>query len=150
MQNGMRRVHPGEVLSQDYIAASGMTPEEFATRLGIPDAEVMAVLGGEIAMSESFATRLCAEFGGDVKSWLNLQAQFDAKNLSSQGFEALAQLMRLRPSKSREALRMVLCEGKSVKEAEALTGLAMQGIYRLHTSARRVMALAQTLSSNAS
>lgn len=67
--------------------------------------------------------------------------------MSSEQFEALALLMRLRQSPSREALRMVLCDGKTVKEAEALTGLAMQGIYRLQASARRVVALAETLTS---
>lgn len=69
--------------------------------------------------------------------------------MNGEQFEALALLMRLRQSPSREALRMVLCDGKSVKEAEALTGLAIQGIYRLQASAKRVVALAQTLSNDA-
>ncbi|MBL8355524.1 MAG: hypothetical protein JNM01_11900 [Delftia acidovorans] len=66
--------------------------------------------------------------------------------MSSEQFEAMALLMRLRQSPSREALRMVLCDGKTVREAEAATGLAMQGIYRLQASARRVVGLAKVVS----
>lgn len=63
-------------------------------------------------------------------------------------FEALAQLMRLRKSPSREALRLVLCEGKSPKEAQALTGAPWQNTYRQHASAKKMIALAQVVAAD--
>lgn len=60
-------------------------------------------------------------------------------------FEALAQLMRLRQSPSCEALRLVLCDGKTPKEAEVITGAPWQNTYRQHASARRVIELAKVV-----
>lgn len=60
-------------------------------------------------------------------------------------FQALAQLMRLRESPSRDALRLVLCDGKSPKEAETITGAPWQNTYRQHASAKKVMALARVV-----
>lgn len=59
--------------------------------------------------------------------------------MSPAEFDALAQLMRLRQSPSREALRLVLCEDKSPKDAEAITGTSWQNTYRLKASAKKVM-----------
>ena len=64
-------------------------------------------------------------------------------------FEALAQLMRLRQSPSCEALRLVLCEGKTPKEAEAITGAPWQNTYRQQASARKVIDLAKLIHSPA-
>lgn len=68
--------------------------------------------------------------------------------MNAEQFEALAQLMRLRESPSREALRLVLCEGKSPKEAEAITGTAWQNTYRLKSSAEKSIALAKVVASD--
>ena len=64
-------------------------------------------------------------------------------------FSALAQLMRLRESPSREALRLVLCDDKTPKEAEAITGTALANVYRQQASARRVIELASIIHSAA-
>lgn len=66
--------------------------------------------------------------------------------MNSAQFQALAQLMRLRDSPSREALRLVLCESKSPKEAELITGAPWQNTYRQQASAKKVIALALVLS----
>lgn len=69
--------------------------------------------------------------------------------MSPEQFDALAQLMRLRQSPSREALRLVLCEGKSPKEAEAETGAPWQNTYRQQSSAKRVLELAMLVTQRA-
>lgn len=65
--------------------------------------------------------------------------------MNQEQFQALALLMRLRESPSREALRLVLCDGKSPKEAEAITGAAWQNTYRQQASAKKVLELAKVL-----
>ena len=99
--------------------------------------------------TEAIQKRLL-ELGGDrtdlaVRTMLKKVRARKADEWSDAKFEALAILMRLRKSPSREALRMVLCDGKTVREAEAATGLAMQGIYKLQASARRVLGLARVV-----
>ena len=65
--------------------------------------------------------------------------------MSPDSFIALAQLMRMRESPSKEALRLVLCEGKTPKEAEAITGAPWQNTYRQRANARKTIELAKIL-----
>lgn len=69
--------------------------------------------------------------------------------MSPAEFDALAQLMRLRQSPSREALRLVLCEGKTPKDAETITGTSWQNTYRLKASAKKVMEYARLVAGTA-
>lgn len=62
--------------------------------------------------------------------------------MSPEQFEALAQLMRLRQSPSREALRLVLVDGANQSEAAAKTGIPRSNVTRQAGSARRVIDLA--------
>ena len=55
-------------------------------------------------------------------------------------FEALARLMRLRESPSREALRLVLVDGISQSAAAHHVGLPPSNVSRQVASARRVLA----------
>ena len=65
--------------------------------------------------------------------------------MTNEQFSALAQLTRMRESPSKEALRLVLCEGKTPKEAEMLTGAAWQNTYRQQANARKMIELAKIL-----
>ena len=58
-------------------------------------------------------------------------------------FDALAQLMRLRDSASREALRLVLVEGLTHSAAAERTGAPRPSVTRQVGSARRTIALAR-------
>lgn len=67
--------------------------------------------------------------------------------MTSKQFEALAQLMRLRSSPSREALRLVLVDGLTQSEAADRAGIPRTNVTRQVTSARRVLELARDLTS---
>lgn len=67
--------------------------------------------------------------------------------MTGQQFEALSQLMRLRASPSREALRMVLCDGLTQSAAAAQAGIPRPNVTRQVTSARRIIQLAEQLTS---
>lgn len=60
-------------------------------------------------------------------------------------FDALAQLMRLRTSPSREALRMVLVDGITQSAAAHDAGIPASNVSRQVASARKVIALAERL-----
>lgn len=77
---GMRAVHPGEVLREDYQTPAGLTVEQLAARLGLPAQEVSVLLEGAAPITSDMAGRIVATFGGDLQSWLELQAQFDRKS----------------------------------------------------------------------
>jgi len=77
--NGMRPVHPGEVLREDYLAPLGMSGGALAKALRVPPTRISEILRGRRAVTADTAIRLARYFGGDAGSWLNLQAAFDLR-----------------------------------------------------------------------
>ena len=66
-KNGMRPIHPGEVLREDYLVPLGMSANALANALNVPAPRVNA----------DTAMRLARYFGGDARSWPNLQTAYD-------------------------------------------------------------------------
>lgn len=78
-KNGMRPVHPGEVLREDYLIPLGMSANALANALSVPAPRVNDVVRQRRGVSADTAMRLARYFGGDARSWLNLQAAYDLR-----------------------------------------------------------------------
>ena len=78
-KNGMRPVHPGEVLREDYLTPLGMSANALAKALNVPAPRVNEVVRERRGISADTAMRLARYFGGDARSWLNLQAAYDLR-----------------------------------------------------------------------
>ena len=78
-QNGMRPVHPGEVLREDYLTPLGLSANALAKALNVPAPRVNEVVRERRGVSADTAMRLARYFGGDARSWLNLQAAYDLR-----------------------------------------------------------------------
>ncbi len=79
MKNGMRPVHPGEVLREDYLLPLGMSPHALAKRLHIPASRINDIVLERRGVSADTALRLAHFFGGDAQTWLNLQTLHDLR-----------------------------------------------------------------------
>lgn len=79
MKNGMRPVHPGEVLREDFLIPLGMSPDALSKALAVPSARVNEIVREKLGVTPDTALRLARFFGGDAKSWINLQATYDLK-----------------------------------------------------------------------
>lgn len=79
IKNGMRPIHPGEVLREDYLVPLGMSANALAKRLHIPASRVNDIVLERRGVSADTALRLAQFFGGDAQSWLNLQTQYDLR-----------------------------------------------------------------------
>lgn len=77
--NGMRPVHPGEILREDYLKPLGMSGNALARHLLVPASRVNDILLERRGITADTALRLSRYFGGDAQSWLNLQATFDLR-----------------------------------------------------------------------
>ncbi len=77
--NGMRPVHPGEVLREDFLIPLGMTPHALSKALHVPPARVNDIVLERRGVTPDTALRLARYFGGDAQSWLNLQQAYDLK-----------------------------------------------------------------------
>jgi len=78
-KNGMRPVHPGEVLLEDYMEPLGLSANALARALGVTAARVNDIVRQRRGITADTAIRLARYFGGDARSWLNLQAAYDLR-----------------------------------------------------------------------
>lgn len=78
-KNGMRPVHPGEILREDYLAPMGLTANALATALHVTPARINDIVRERRGITADTALRLARFFGGDAQSWLNLQAIHDLR-----------------------------------------------------------------------
>jgi addiction module HigA family antidote len=80
IKNGMRPIHPGEILREDFLAPLGMSVNALANHLHVPTTRMNEIVRGRRGITPDTALRLSALFGGDATSWLNLQQAYDLKN----------------------------------------------------------------------
>ena len=79
--NCMRPVHPGEILREDFLVPLGMSVNALALALGVPATRIHEIVKERRSVTADTAERLARYFGGDARSWLNLQAAYDLKTL---------------------------------------------------------------------
>lgn len=79
LKNGMRPVHPGEVLREDYLKPLGLSVNALSKRLTVPTSRMNDIVLERRGMSADTALRLTRCFGGDAQTWLNLQAIYDLR-----------------------------------------------------------------------
>jgi antitoxin HigA-1 len=78
-KNGMRPVHPGEVLREDFLRPAGLSANALAKALRVPAPRINDVVRERRGITADTALRLARYFGGDAQSWLNLQAVYDLR-----------------------------------------------------------------------
>ena len=76
--NGMRPVHPGEILSEE-LQELGMSANALAKALRVPTNRITAILNGQRGISADTALRLSRYFGTTPQLWLNLQQAFELR-----------------------------------------------------------------------
>jgi addiction module HigA family antidote len=77
--NGMRPVHPGEVLREDYLKPLDMSANALAKALKVPASRINDIVLERRGVTVDSAMRLVRYFGGDVQTWMNLQTAYDIK-----------------------------------------------------------------------
>jgi addiction module HigA family antidote len=70
--------HPGELLREDAIPATGRTKTEIAAMLGTSRQHLYDILRGKRPVSADIAVRLGKLFGDGAVVWLRMQAAYDA------------------------------------------------------------------------
>ena len=78
-KNGMRPVHPGEILREDFLLPMSLSANALAMALKVPAARVNDIARERRGVTADTAMRLARYFGGDARSWLNLQSAYDLR-----------------------------------------------------------------------
>jgi len=79
IKNGMRPVHPGEVLSEEFLKPLGMTANGLAKALHLHASRVNDIVLERRGVTADTAVRLAHYFGTTAEFWLNLQTAFDLR-----------------------------------------------------------------------
>jgi addiction module HigA family antidote len=79
LKNGMRPVHPGEILREDFLVPLGMSANALVKALNVPAPRVNDIVRERRGVTADSAMRLARYFGGDARSWMNLQAAYDLR-----------------------------------------------------------------------
>ena len=78
-KNGMRPVHPGEILKEEFLVPLGLSANALAKALNVPAPRINDIVRQRRGISADTALRLARYFGGDARSWLNLQTAYDLR-----------------------------------------------------------------------
>ena len=93
--NGMRPVHPGEILAEE-LEELGMSANAMARALRVPTNRITAILKGQRGVTADTALRLSRYFGTTPQLWLNLQKTFELRAAEIESGETIAEQVRPR------------------------------------------------------
>lgn len=82
--NGMRPIHPGEVLREEFLEPLGLSANALALALRVPAPRVNDIVRERRAVSADTALRLARYFGNSAEFWMGLQADFDLRVAQAQ------------------------------------------------------------------
>jgi addiction module HigA family antidote len=72
-------IHPGEILTEEFLSPMGITKNKLAINLGIPASRVDQIAKGRRSISADTAYRLSIYFKTSPEFWMNLQTAYDLK-----------------------------------------------------------------------
>ena len=81
--------HPGEVLSEEFLAPLGMSVNALAIALRVPATRIGAIVKRERSVTADTALRLARFFGTSPEFWVNLQATHDLTKARLDGGAAI-------------------------------------------------------------
>jgi addiction module HigA family antidote len=73
-------VHPGEILSEEFLKPLGLSMNQLALALRVPGNRINAIVAGQRAITADTALRLGRYFGTSPQFWINLQARYDLES----------------------------------------------------------------------
>jgi len=70
-------VHPGEILSEEFLKPMSLSQNRLALALGLPARRINEIVLGKRGISADTALRLSAYFGNSADFWLGIQMDYD-------------------------------------------------------------------------
>ncbi|MBK8539052.1 MAG: HigA family addiction module antitoxin [Anaerolineae bacterium] len=73
----LKPVHPGEVLSEEFLVPLGLSQNRLALAIGVHPRRINEIVLEKRAITADTALRLARFFGTTARFWLGLQADYD-------------------------------------------------------------------------
>ena len=93
--NGMRPVHPGEIL-RDELEAFSLSANALAKELDVPVNRITAILHGQRGVTANTALRLARYFGTTPQVWLNLQKTYELRRAEIESSREITERVKSR------------------------------------------------------
>jgi len=79
IHNGMRPIHPGEILLEEYLEPLGISVGKLAKAIHVTPARIYEIISERRGVTANTAIRLGRAFGTTPQFWLNLQMSYDIR-----------------------------------------------------------------------
>ena len=77
--NGMRPIHPGEILREEYLEPLGIAPAALARALHVSAPTVNDIVRERRGITADMALRLGRYFDTTAQFWMNLQSNYELR-----------------------------------------------------------------------
>jgi antitoxin HigA-1 len=91
MAKKLKPVHPGEIVSEDFMKPYGLSMNKLALNLRVPVTRIADIVAERRGITADTALRLARYFKTTPQFWLNLQTKYDLEITED---EKLAQIER--------------------------------------------------------
>jgi addiction module HigA family antidote len=97
-KNGMRPIHPGEVLREEFLIPLNLTAHALALALHVPAPRINDIVRERRAVSVDTAMRLSRFFNMSPEFWMGLQADYEMAIARDQLAEELKSIRPFKPA----------------------------------------------------
>jgi len=73
----LARIHPGEVLLEEFLRPMGLSQNRLAIGIGVPPRRINEIVLEKRRISADTALRLARFFGTSPEFWIGLQSHYD-------------------------------------------------------------------------
>lgn len=94
IRNGMRAIHPGEILREEFLVPINLSANALAIALGVPAPRINDVVRERRGVTADTALRLSRYFGTSAEFWMGLQADHDLRLAERAANDGLAKIRR--------------------------------------------------------
>jgi addiction module HigA family antidote len=78
------RIHPGQILREEFLKPMGLSVYELAKRLRVPAPRMNDIVLERRGISADTAVRLSRFFGTTEQFWLNLQSAYEVSRVKAE------------------------------------------------------------------
>ncbi len=94
------RIHPGEILREEFLKPMNMTAYELAKALHVPAPRINDIVLGRRGITADTAVRLARFFGTTEQFWMNLQTSYEVRRAKGR---LAVELRRIQPRRTSRA-----------------------------------------------
>lgn len=77
----MAPIHPGEILNEEFLTPMKISQSRLARDIDVPHRRINEIILGKRGVTPDTAMRLSVYFGTSAEFWMNLQTNYDLRQL---------------------------------------------------------------------